>query len=172
VLERNGFELVAVRPVASEPSDQDMAIYRLPATSAPTSADPPSPRHSLLLVDAANVIGGRPDGWWRDRPGAARRFIERLRTSMAAGALDPPVVVVVEGAARAGVGADLDGVRVVHAAASGDDVLVELAIAAAPEPVMLVLADRELRRRVEEVGGSAVRPGWLRRRLGEPDRPR
>ncbi len=25
-----------------------------------------------LLVDAANVVGSRPDGWWRDRPGAAQ----------------------------------------------------------------------------------------------------
>jgi hypothetical protein len=25
----------------------------------------------LLVSDAANVIGSRPTGWWRDRPGAA-----------------------------------------------------------------------------------------------------
>lgn len=169
VLERNGFELVAERPVACEPSDEDMAIYRLSATSATTSAvDPPSLQRRLLLVDAANVIGSRPDGWWRDRPGAARCFIEQLRTSTATGALEPPVVVVVEGAARSGIEeGDLDGVRVLHAAGEGDDLLVELSIAAAPEPVVLVSADRELRRRVEEAGGSAVGPGWLRRQLGE-----
>ena len=27
-----------------------------------------------LVVDAANVVGSRPDGWWRDRAGAARRL--------------------------------------------------------------------------------------------------
>ena len=32
VLEKNGFELVAVRPVETEPSDRPMAIYRLPKT--------------------------------------------------------------------------------------------------------------------------------------------
>ena len=30
------------------------------------------------LVDASNVIGSRPDGWWRDREGAARRLIAEL----------------------------------------------------------------------------------------------
>lgn len=30
------------------------------------------------VVDAANVIGARPDGWWRDRAGAARRLYRRL----------------------------------------------------------------------------------------------
>ena len=31
-----------------------------------------------LIVDGNNVIGSRPDGWWRDRPGAARRLVEEL----------------------------------------------------------------------------------------------
>jgi aminoglycoside 6'-N-acetyltransferase len=35
VLEKNGFELMAVRPVATEPSDAPMAIYRLPASPRP-----------------------------------------------------------------------------------------------------------------------------------------
>ena len=32
----------------------------------------------VLVVDAANVVGSRPDGWWKDRAGAARRLHERL----------------------------------------------------------------------------------------------
>ena len=35
-----------------------------------------SPR---LLVDAMNVIGSRPDGWWRDRPAAMSRLLRNLR---------------------------------------------------------------------------------------------
>ena len=31
-----------------------------------------------VVVDGANVVGSRPDGWWRDRPGAARRLAGRL----------------------------------------------------------------------------------------------
>jgi hypothetical protein len=30
-------------------------------------------------IDAMNVIGARPDGWWRDRDGAARRLIDEIR---------------------------------------------------------------------------------------------
>src|SRR5690606_27342525 len=39
--------------------------------------DDPRPRR--LIVDAMNVIGSRPTGWWRDRGGAKRRLVERLR---------------------------------------------------------------------------------------------
>jgi predicted RNA-binding protein with PIN domain len=31
------------------------------------------------LIDAHNVIGSRPDGWWRDRDGAARRLVDAVR---------------------------------------------------------------------------------------------
>ena len=57
----------------------------------------------VLLIDAANVVGSRPNGWWRDRPGAARAFVERVRTAVGSGRLAEPVVVVLEGAARGGV---------------------------------------------------------------------
>jgi hypothetical protein len=30
------------------------------------------------VVDAMNVIGSRPDGWWRDREGAIARLVERV----------------------------------------------------------------------------------------------
>ncbi len=35
-------------------------------------------RQLVLVVDAANVIGARPDGWWRDRAGAVARLRDRL----------------------------------------------------------------------------------------------
>jgi hypothetical protein len=57
---------------------------------------------TALVVDAANVVGSRPDGWWRDRAGAAARLVSALAEALATGALDGPVVVVLEGAARAG----------------------------------------------------------------------
>ncbi len=114
-----------------------------------------------LLVDAANVVGSRPDGWWRDRPGAARALVKRVGAAVGAGVLGEPVVVVLEGAARRGVEAGLfEGVTVVHAPGSGDDTLV--AIAAETEgDVTLVSADRELRQRAETVGAGVVGPGWL-----------
>jgi len=65
------------------------------------------------VIDAANVMGARPDGWWRDRPAAAVRLYQRLLRLTAtadwpiaaAGQDKPPamVVLVVEGAAKKGV---------------------------------------------------------------------
>jgi hypothetical protein len=115
----------------------------------------------VLLIDAANVVGSRPDGWWRDRPGAARRLVDRVRRAVAEGRLTPPVVVVLEGAARRGVEAAASGgVTVLHAPGSGDDLLVSVT-AGATEPVTLVTADRELQRRAEAVGAELAGPRWL-----------
>src|SRR3954470_15098747 len=101
----------------------------------------------MLVIDAANVIGSRPTGWWRDRPGATRVFTERVRAAVTAGRLSARVTIVVEGQARAGVDeADVDGVVVVHAAGEGDDTIA--AIAEANHDVVVVTADRGLAERV------------------------
>jgi hypothetical protein len=120
----------------------------------------------VLVVDAANVIGSRPTGWWRDRAGAAEAFVARIRAASAAGRLEQPIVVVLEGKARAGAPAgQSDGVTVVHAPASGDDALVDAVADASGQPVTLVTADRELRRRAEAEGAVVAGPGWLLDRL-------
>jgi hypothetical protein len=122
----------------------------------------------VLVVDAANVIGSRPTGWWRDRAGAARKFVEQIRVAVAAGRIDRPVVVVLEGKSRLGVPAALaDGISVIHAEGSGDDALVDVVAGASDEAVTLVTADRELRRRAQDVGAEVVGPSWLLQRLGE-----
>jgi rRNA-processing protein FCF1 len=78
-------------------------------------------------------------------------------------------VVVLEGAARAGVAeADVDGVRVVHAAHDGDDALVAQT-AAATTGVIFVTADRRLLERVRELGAETVGPSWLINRLRSDD---
>jgi hypothetical protein len=119
----------------------------------------------VLLVDAANVIGSRPDGWWRDRPGAAREFVGRVRTAVAAGSLTGPVVVVLEGQAKRGVEAgSADGVEVVHASGLGDDALVAI-VAGSADPIVLVSADRNLRDRARRRGADVVGPSWLLDRL-------
>ncbi len=118
----------------------------------------------MLLIDAANVVGSRPDGWWRDRPGAARRFVDRVQRAVDEGRLTPPVVIVLEGAARRGVEAGASGgVTVLHAPGSGDDHLVSATAEAtdASEPVTLVTADRGLQGRVEQLGAGVVGPRWL-----------
>ena len=112
----------------------------------------------MLVIDAANVIGSKPNGWWRDRPGSARRFVEKLREAGKQGRIPLPAVVVLEGAARPGAAeADVDGVRVVHAAHHGDDALVA-ETAAATSSVVFVSADRRLLERVRDLGAETVGP--------------
>jgi hypothetical protein len=119
----------------------------------------------LIVVDGANVVGSVPDGWWRDRAGAA----VRLRDALAAagpGALEGAgtgdrVVLVVEGAAR-GV-PDVAGVRVVSADRSGDDAIVDVVRdEATGEEVVVVTSDRGLRERVTRLGARVVGPSALR----------
>ena len=119
----------------------------------------------LLVVDAANVVGSVPDGWWRDRAGATARLRDRLAPLAAAGlaGLPPPleVVLVVEGRARGVPG--IEGVRVLAAPRSGDDAIVELV---GNEPAdrtrVVVTADRELRERVQRLGASVLGPSAVR----------
>jgi hypothetical protein len=119
----------------------------------------------VLLIDAANVVGSRPTGWWKDRPGAAAAFVEQVRAALSSGRLSQPVVVVLEGKARQGVQAgDGDGMTVRHAAGSGDDLLVEVTSEATGQ-VTLVTADRGLRLRAEALGAEVVGPRWLLDRL-------
>jgi len=119
----------------------------------------------MLLIDAANVVGSRPTGWWRDRAGAARTFVEDVRNATVAGRLAEPVVVVLEGQARQGADEGVSsGVEVVHAAGEGDDALAALA-ERGPPPVTLVTADRGLAERVRRVGAEVVGPRWLIDRL-------
>ena len=124
-------------------------------------------RVEVLIVDGANVVGSRPDGWWRDRAGAARRLQERLVT--AALPYDQ-VVLVLEGAAKRGNPAGQEGpLRTVHAAGSGDETIVETVNAQVDvgdgRGVTVVTADRVLRDRIEAAGARSVGPSWLLEQL-------
>ena len=110
-----------------------------------------------LIVDVANVIGSVPDGWWRDRLGAAQRLRDRIADALARGSLPAEPVLVVEG--RAGRLAEVPGVRVVAAPGSGDDAIVSLVREAAGGTV--VTADRALRDRVTALGAEVVGPRTL-----------
>jgi len=115
----------------------------------------------LVIVDGANVVGSVPDGWWRDRKGAAERLRDRLASDGLPDRTDPvELVLVVEGAAR-GV-ASVPGVRVDSAPGSGDDRMVELVAEAHGRPCLVVTADRELRRRVTELGAEVTGPRSVR----------
>jgi 8-oxo-dGTP diphosphatase len=137
-----------------------------------------------VVVDAANVMGSRPDGWWRDRAGAARRVVADAGAVARGGIPDdelpdeleraplrlwwPRVVVVVEGAARPAAADAPCDVSVVAARASGDDEIVAQVDGARLEmpgaPVLVVTADRELRERCTRAGAVGVGPQWWLRR--------
>jgi hypothetical protein len=117
----------------------------------------------VVVVDAANVVGSRPDGWWRDRAGAAGRLHDQLLATD----LDVDrVVLVLEGAARGGVPEGSNGGVVTrHASGSGDDEIVAVCEGLAGDEVTVVTADRGLRARVTALGASCVGPRWLLDRL-------
>jgi hypothetical protein len=123
---------------------------------------------TVLLVDVANTVGSRPDGWWRDRAGATTRLLDRLARLAGAELAGPdgapvPVVAlvaVVEGQAR-----DVEaptGVRLVRAEGSGDDALAAVAaeLADADDDLLVVTADRGLRDRLPATA-RVTGPGWL-----------
>lgn len=142
------------------------------------------PVRPVIVVDAANVVGSVPDGWWKDRPGAATRLRDRLSAwapgGVSAGELGleayrwfPRVSLVVEGEARAIPDADgrrgvHERVDVVRADASGDDAIVDETrrVLSGGSPVMVVTSDRGLRARVEELGAQTHSVGWLQDLLG------
>ena len=139
-------------------------------------------------MDVANVMGSRPDGWWRDRAGAAVRLhadLVRLAASGRAvppGETDPPdFVMVLEGAANAAASrissaaassaaastseaaaseAPAGEVRVVRARGSGDDTIVAV-VRDLPGRRIVVTADRELRERSVAAGATILGPSWL-----------
>lgn len=115
----------------------------------------------VLVVDGANVVGSRADGWWKDRAGAARKLHERLLVA------DLPydvVVLVLEGKAKAGVKAGRDlHLRVVHAPRDGDSAIIDEVdrSVTAGHRVVVITADRVLGTRAENLGGRTMSPGWL-----------
>jgi hypothetical protein len=117
-----------------------------------------------IIVDGANVVGSVPDGWWRDRAGAATRLRDALAVAgpgaLAGAPDDAELVLVVEGAAR-GVPA-VPGVRVISADRSGDDAIVDLVSQEGTGDDVVVTADRGLRARLEPLGARVVGPSSLR----------
>jgi hypothetical protein len=121
---------------------------------------PEPPPTGPLVIDAANVIGSVPDGWWRDRRAAAQRLRDRVARAVGAGLLpaDDGVVLVVEGKAR-GI-EEVPGVPVVSATGSGDDTIVAL-VRELSGNATVVTADRALRERVAALGARVIGPRTL-----------
>jgi uncharacterized protein YaiI (UPF0178 family) len=116
------------------------------------------------VVDASNVIGARPDGWWRDRAGAARRLVAAL-DRFAEQTADEVTVVL-----DAGVPPPAERVEVLVAPRRGrdaaDDAIVALLEARGAQGARVVTSDAELARRARALGAEVEGAGGFRRRLG------
>lgn len=136
----------------------------------------------VLVVDSANVVGSRPNGWWKDRLGATERFAAQLtrlaERGIPASELDlerdtrwPQLMLVVEGrasAARVPQTHEHNGLRIVRAPAGGDQTILDTVRDVFQKPtsglapiVFVVTADRELTERVQALGARVLRPNRL-----------
>ena len=112
------------------------------------------------IVDGNNVMGSRPDGWWRDRRGAQRRLVERLETFAAA--RDEPVTVIFDGRPHDAGGGLRVAVRFARRAgrdAADDDVAALVARHPEPSSLRVVTSDAALAERVGAAGGEVVGAG-------------
>jgi uncharacterized protein YaiI (UPF0178 family) len=110
------------------------------------------------VVDAMNVIGSRPDGWWRDREGAIRRLVEQVDRWAEGG--DERVTVMLEREPRGQVPAER--VEIAWASAGGRDaadreILARLPDWLAEDEVVVVTSDRDLKGKAL-AAGAAVEP--------------
>lgn len=140
---------------------------------------PAAAASTVLLVDMANMVGSVPDGWWRDRAGAAERVLadlERLVGADVPGPAGDPIrlvgiVAVLEGAANRATEPPGDlpngSLQVIRASGSGDDTISHAAayVVAAGDRILVVTADRGLRARLP-TGAATTGPGWLNGLLG------
>lgn len=110
------------------------------------------------IVDGMNVIGSRPDGWWKDRNGAMVTLVERLNRW--ASRRGETVTVVFERPPSSAITSSV--IQIAHApraaANSADDEIVRLVAAdAAPHDIRVVTSDRALTDRVRSLGASVQR---------------
>jgi predicted RNA-binding protein with PIN domain len=105
------------------------------------------------LVDGMNVIGTRPDGWWRDRDAAMLRLVDRIERWAAAEGED--VVVVFERPPSPPIRSTV--IEVAHAPrpkrdAADDEIIRLLRAEPRPELVRVVTSDRWLADRAGAIG--------------------
>ena len=117
------------------------------------------------IVDGMNVIGSRPTGWWRDRPGAMRDLVAELEAF--AGRRGDEVIVVLDGKPfdLAGDAVDVRFASRRGPNAADDDIAEIVRDDAEPGAISVVTSDGDLARRVRDAGASVVGAGEFRRLL-------
>ncbi len=128
------------------------------------------------IVDGMNVIGCRPDGWWRDRRSAMVALVTKLeRWAEAAG----DVTVVFEQPPVPPINSNVITVAYASSAYanSGDDEIVRLLEADdQPQDIRVATSDTALAERVRAAGGSVYPAAGFRNLIdppkSTPERPR
>ena len=120
-----------------------------------------------------NVIGSRPNGWWRDRRRAMQSLVELL--AVRAASEGEPVTVVFDGRPFALDAEKTAGVEVIFASRAGrnaadDDIVALVERSGRPEGIRVVTSDDELARRVAALGAEVIGAGAFRHDL-ERDQP-
>jgi predicted RNA-binding protein with PIN domain len=116
------------------------------------------------VVDGMNVVGSRPTGWWRDRPGAMRELVERLRAFAADRGDD--VLVIFDGGPFEVDGGERVTVRFASRRgrdAADDDIAALAERDVDPASLSVVTSDAGLARRVRDAGAAVVGAGEFRR---------
>jgi predicted RNA-binding protein with PIN domain len=117
------------------------------------------------IVDGMNLIGSRPNGWWRDRPRAMRELVEELESFAERGG--DSVTVVFDGRPFELEAGDVD-VRFASRRgpnAADDDIAALVERDDAPAELSVVTSDADLARRSRDAGAAVVGAGEFRRRL-------
>lgn len=134
------------------------------------------------IIDAANVVGSKPDGWWKDRFGANERLRDRISALSPLGApaslfkevaalapeitrVYPEWILVTEGAAR--TVADAPGISVRPAPGIGDDAIIACTqeLIRAHALVTVVTSDAELRTRAQNLGAQVIAASAFRTQI-------
>jgi predicted RNA-binding protein with PIN domain len=120
-----------------------------------------------LIVDGMNVIGSRPDGWWRDRPAAMAALTARLDRLAAAEGIE--VTVIFDGRPHRRVEAAAGAAAVGFAPGGPDaadrEIVARLRADGDPGSIVVVTSDRRLRGAVKATGATSISSGELLRRL-------
>ena len=122
---------------------------------------------SRWLVDGMNVIGSRPTGWWRDRPGAMRGLADELAAFAAASGEEVAVVFDGKPFQLAAPHVDVAFASRRGPDAADDDIADRVAADPAPADLLVVTSDAALAKRARDAGADVVGAGAFRRRLDE-----